>query len=246
MIVIPAIDLKDNQVVRLFQGDYEKTKIYGKDPIGYAKLFESLGAKRIHVVDLDGAREGKPIHRDLIIRIAKSVNIPVQVGGGIREKIHVEDYIKNGISQVIIGTKAIESFDWLKEICSTYPHKVIVSVDVKGNKVAFSGWLKVSELDYLEFIKKLNTLKLFAIIITLIERDGTRSGVETERLIEALKVSEHFIILAGGVSNLEDIQKLKKLNFSNFLGVITGKAIYEGSLDLKKAIYLAEHGHNTS
>lgn len=244
MIIIPAIDLKENQVVRLFQGDYAKVKVYGKDPISYAKLFESLGAKRIHVVDLEGAKEGKPIHKDLILKLAKSVSVPVQVGGGIREREHLEVYIKNGISQVIIGTKAIESLDWLKEICLIYPNKVIVSVDVRGDKVALSGWLKLSQVNYLEFIEKLNELTLFAIIVTLIERDGTQAGVETSRLREALKVSKHPLILAGGVSTIEDIKRLKEIDESNFLGVITGRAIYEGTLDLREAIQLTEDGSN--
>lgn len=244
MIIIPAIDLKENQVVRLFQGNYDKVKVYGRDPIGYAKLFESLGAKRIHIVDLDGAKEGKPIHKDLIIRLVKSISVPVQVGGGIREKDHLEAYVKNGISQVIIGTKAIESFDWLKEICLFYPYKIIVSVDVKGDKVALSGWLKLSQVNYLEFIERLNDLTLFAIIVTLIERDGTQVGVETNRLREALKVSKHPLILAGGVSTVEDIKKLKEIDAPNFLGVITGRAIYEGTLDLREAIKLTEDGSN--
>ncbi|PMP94954.1 MAG: 1-(5-phosphoribosyl)-5-((5-phosphoribosylamino)methylideneamino)imidazole-4-carboxamide isomerase, partial [Thermodesulfobacterium geofontis] len=155
MLVIPAIDLKNNKVVRLFQGNYEQIKVYGDNPKDYALFFEKEGAKRIHIVDLDGAKEGKPVHKDLITEIAKSLKISVQVGGGIRDEETVCFYLKNGISQVILGTKAIESFNWLKELTKKYPYKIIVSVDVKGEKVAISGWLKVSEIDYLEFLKKL-------------------------------------------------------------------------------------------
>ncbi|PMP68063.1 MAG: 1-(5-phosphoribosyl)-5-[(5-phosphoribosylamino)methylideneamino]imidazole-4-carboxamide isomerase [Thermodesulfobacterium geofontis] len=239
MLVIPAIDLKNNKVVRLFQGNYEQIKVYGDNPKDYALFFEKEGAKRIHIVDLDGAKEGKPVHKDLITEIAKSLKISVQVGGGIRDEETVCFYLKNGISQVILGTKAIESFNWLKELTKKYPYKIIVSVDVKGEKVAISGWLKVSEIDYLEFLKKLNELKLFSVILTLIERDGTQRGVELERLEKALKVSLNPIIIAGGISTIEDIKKLKNFEKKGLLGVIIGRAIYEGSLDLKETLKIA-------
>jgi len=239
VLVIPAIDLKNNKVVRLFQGNYEQIKVYGDNPKDYALFFEKEGAKRIHIVDLDGAKEGKPVHKDLITEIAKSLKISVQVGGGIRDEETVCFYLKNGISQVILGTKAIESFNWLKELTKKYPYKIIVSVDVKGEKVAISGWLKVSEIDYLEFLKKLNELKLFSVILTLIERDGTQRGVELERLEKALKVSLNPIIIAGGISTIEDIKKLKNFEKKGLLGVIIGRAIYEGSLDLKETLKIA-------
>lgn len=240
MLVIPAIDLRNNKVVRLFQGNYEQTKVYSDNPKDYALFFERNGAKRIHIVDLDGAKEGKPVHKDLIIEIANSIKIPVQVGGGIRDEETVSFYLENGISQVILGTKAIESFNWLKNLTEKYPYKIIVSVDVKGDKVAISGWLKISEINYLEFLKKLNELKLFAVILTLIERDGTQQGVELERLERALKVSSHPIIIAGGISTVEDIKKLKNFEKKGLLGAITGRAIYEGSLDLKEALKIAD------
>lgn len=240
MLFIPAIDLREGKVVRLFQGDYEKTKVYGEDPLSYALFFEKEGAKRLHLVDLDGAKEGKPCHKELIKEIAQRVSIPVQVGGGIRDLETIEDYLKNGISQVIIGTKALESKEFLKKITQIFPEKIIVSVDVKGDKVALSGWLKVSEINYLDFLKELNQYSLFAVILTLIERDGTGSGVELERLKEALKVSRHSLILAGGVSTLEDIKKLKTLERDGLFGVISGRALYEGTLNLKEALKVAE------
>uniref|UniRef100_A0A7V4JQ55 1-(5-phosphoribosyl)-5-[(5-phosphoribosylamino)methylideneamino] imidazole-4-carboxamide isomerase n=1 Tax=Thermodesulfobacterium geofontis TaxID=1295609 RepID=A0A7V4JQ55_9BACT len=240
MLIIPAIDLRNHKVVRLFQGKYDKVKVYGEDPKKYALFFERQGAKRIHMVDLDGAKEGKPIHKNLIIETAKILNIPVQVGGGIRDENTIYFYLKNGISQVILGTKAILSFNWLKEITEKYPYKIIVSVDVKGDKVAISGWLKVSEIDYLEFLKNLNELKLFAIILTLIERDGTQQGVEFERLEKALNISTHPLIIAGGISTIEDIKNLKNLEKKGLLGAIIGRALYEGSLDLKEALNIAD------
>ncbi len=240
MLVIPAIDLRDNKVVRLFQGKYEETKVYGDNPKEYAIFFEKKGAQRLHIVDLDGAKEGKPIHKKLIVDIAKSLKIPVQVGGGIREEETIKFYLQNGISQVILGTKALESLEWLKEITEKYPYKIIVSVDVKGEKVAVSGWLRVSEVNYLEFLKKLNDIKLFAVILTLIERDGTQKGIEVERLEKALKITEHPVIIAGGVSTIEDIKKLKSFEAKGLLGAITGRAIYEGSLDLESALKIAD------
>jgi len=240
MLVIPAIDLRNHKVVRLFQGDYEKTKVYGEDPEEYARFFKQEGAKRLHIVDLDGAKEGYPVHQDLIIKITQNLDIPVQVGGGIRTEEHVETYLKKGVSQVILGTKAVSSLDWLKSLCSKHPKKIIVSVDVRGDKVAIAGWIKTSDIDYLEFIQSLNGLDLFAIILTLIERDGTQKGVETERLEKALQVSAHPIILAGGVSTLEDIKKLKAYEKKGLIGVITGRALYEGTLNLKEALQIAQ------
>jgi len=240
VLIIPAIDLKNYKVVRLFQGKYDQVKVYGGDPKKYALFFEKQGAKRIHIVDLDGAKEGKPIHKDLIVEIAKILHVPVQVGGGIRDEDTICFYLKNGISQVILGTKAILSFDWLKEITEKYPYQIIVSIDVKGNKVAISGWLEVSEIDYLEFFKKLNDLKLFAIILTLIERDGTQQGLELERLEKALDISTHPLIIAGGISTIEDIKNLKNLEKKGLFGAIIGRALYEGSLDLKDALKIAD------
>jgi len=241
MLFIPAIDLRGGKVVRLFQGDYEKTKVYGEDPLSYALFFEKEGAKRLHIVDLDGAKEGAPIHKELIKQIVQKVSIPVQVGGGIRSLETIEEYLNNGVSQVILGTKALESKEFLKEITQRFPGRIIVSVDVKGDKVAISGWLKVSEIAYLDFLKELEDLFLFAVILTLIERDGTGAGVELERLKEALKVSRHPLILAGGVSTLEDIKRLKSLEREGLYGVISGRALYEGTLNLKEALSVAEN-----
>lgn len=239
MLIIPAIDLRNNKVVRLFQGKYDQTKVYGDDPKEYALFFQKQGAKRLHIVDLDGAKEGKPIHKNLIIEIVKSINIPVQTGGGIRDEETINFYLKNGISQVILGTKALESLEWLKEITEKFPYKIIVSVDVRGDKVAVSGWLKTSQVHYLDFLKRLNDLKLFSIILTLIERDGTQQGIELERLKNALQVSSHPIIIAGGISTIEDIKKLKVFEKEGLLGAISGRALYEGSLNLKEALKVA-------
>jgi phosphoribosylformimino-5-aminoimidazole carboxamide ribotide isomerase len=240
MLIIPAIDLRNNKVVRLFQGRYDQTKVYGEDPKEYALFFQKKGARRLHIVDLDGAKEGRAVHRELIVDIAKSIDIPVQVGGGIRDEETIDFYLKYGISQVILGTKALESLDWLKHITEKYPDKIIVSVDVKGENVAISGWIKVSEVNYLDFLKELNDIKLFAIILTLIERDGTQRGIETERLEKALNVSSHPIIIAGGVSTIEDVKKLKPFEKKGLLGAITGRALYEGSLDLEEALKIAD------
>ncbi len=238
MLIIPAIDLKNNKVVRLFQGKYDQVKIYASDPIKYAIFFEREGAKRLHIVDLDGAKEGIPIHKEIIIKIAKNVNIPVQVGGGIRNEESINFYLSQGISQVIIGTKAVESLDWLKEVTKKFPSQIIVSVDIKGEKVSLAGWQEISKLSYLDFLEKLNEIKLFAVILTLIERDGTQQGLERNRLEKALKVSKHPIIIAGGIYNLEDIKTLIQYKNQGLMGAIVGKALYEGSLNLKTALRL--------
>jgi len=240
MILIPAIDLKGGKVVRLFQGDFSKEKVYGDDPITYAKHFENVGAKRVHIVDLDGAREGRPVYKDLILEIAREIKVPIQVGGGIRTEEYILSYLEGGVSQVIIGTKAIEDWSFLERICSKIPERIIVSVDVKGEFVAASGWLEVSSIRYLNFIERLNTLPLFAVILTMIERDGTQSGIDLERLNKALEVSRHPLILAGGVASLNDLVQLKPLRKKGLFGVISGRAIYEGSLDLETALRYLE------
>jgi len=240
MILIPAIDLKGGKVVRLFQGDFSKEKVYGDDPLTYAKHFEKVGAKRLHIVDLDGAKDGKPVHKDLILSLVKEISIPVQVGGGIRTEEDVSSYLERGVSQVILGTKAVEDLSFLERICDRFPQRVIVSVDVKGEFVAISGWLEVSSVRYLDFIKRLNDFPLFALILTLIERDGTQAGIDPERLTKALEVSRHPLILAGGVATIEDLKLLKPLSQKGLFGAISGRAIYEGTLDLEAALRYLE------
>ena len=240
MILIPAIDLKGGKVVRLFQGDFSKEKVYGDDPLTYAKHFEKVGAKRIHIVDLDGAKEGRPVHKDLILSLVKEICIPVQVGGGLRTEEDVSSYLEGGVSQVILSTKAVEDLSFLERFCDRFPQRVIVSVDVKGEFVAISGWLEVSSVRYLDFIKRLNDLPLFAIILTLIERDGTQAGIDLERLTKALEVSRHPLILAGGVATIEDLKLLKPLSQKGLFGAISGRAIYEGTLDLEAALRYLE------
>lgn len=236
MWLIPAIDLKENQVVRLFQGDYSKVTVYGKNPLEYALFFEREGAQRIHLVDLEGAKKGVPCHKEVIVQIAKTLKIPVQVGGGIRTDEVIKFYLSSGVSQVIIGTKAIEDLNWLKHITKLYPKKIIVSVDVRGEKVATTGWLKTSEIFYLDLIKVLNEYEIFAVILTLIERDGTQKGVEVDRLERALEVSQNPVILAGGISKIEDLLKLKTYENEGLKGIIVGRALYEGTLDLKSVL----------
>ena len=240
MILIPAIDLKGGKVVRLFQGDFSKEKVYGDDPLAYAKHFAKVGAKRLHIVDLDGAKEGRPVHKELILSLVKEICIPIQVGGGIRTEEDVFSYLEGGVSQIILGTKAVEDLSFLERLCDRFPQRVIVSVDVKGEFVAISGWLEVSSVRYLDLIKKLNDLPLFAIILTLIERDGTQAGIDLERLTKALEVSRHPLIIAGGVATIEDLKLLKPLSQKGLFGAISGRAIYEGTLDLETALRYLE------
>ncbi|MFN3407002.1 MAG: 1-(5-phosphoribosyl)-5-[(5-phosphoribosylamino)methylideneamino]imidazole-4-carboxamide isomerase [Caldimicrobium sp.] len=236
MLFIPAIDLRSGKVVRLFQGDYAKTKVYGENPKEYALFFEKQGAKRLHIVDLDGAKEGYPVHKELIKEIVSSLSIPVQVGGGIRTYEDIEEYLASGVSQVILGTKALKSQEFLREVSEAFPGKIIVSVDIKGEYVAISGWLQTSQINYLDFLKELNSYDLFAIILTNIERDGTGKGVDLLPLRSALEITKHPIILAGGVSTKEDLVKLKTLEKEGLFGVISGRALYEGTLDIKEAL----------
>ena len=231
MTIYPAIDIKDGKCVRLYKGDYNKITVYNDNPLEVAKEFESLGAKFIHLVDLDGARDGESINKNIIFEIAKSVNIPVQTGGGIRDLKTVKEYIENGINRVILGTAAINDPEFLIEAIKTYKEKIVVGIDAKDGYAAYSGWEKLSGKRAVEFAKEVEKIGGKTIIYTDIATDGTLKGPSlssTKELIDAVNID---IIASGGVSSYEDLVEIKKINAE---GVIVGRAIYEGKIDLKR------------
>ena len=235
MLVIPAIDLKDGQVVRLYQGDYEQKKIYSYQPEEVAKEFENLGAKYIHIVDLDGAKIGKNMNLEAIKRIRQNVNIPIELGGGIRDKGTVELYLeKLKIDRVILGTVALNNPEFLKEMLQKYgPEKIVVGVDIKEGKISTSGWLDTSKVYYLDFIQELEQIGVKYIIVTDISKDGTLQGPNYE-IYQTIKENSNIqFVVSGGVKDLQDIRKVSRLDY---YGCIVGKAYYEGKMDLKKAI----------
>ncbi len=238
MIVIPAIDLKEGKVVRLLRGKVSDMTVYSEDPIAVAKKWEAAGAEILHVVDLDGAIDGVSRNFDLITKIAASVKIPVQLGGGIRNKYDVARYLTSGVSRVIVGTKAVQNISFLKEIVAEWHGQIIVSADCHNGLVALHGWTEVSTLKAVDFAKEIASIGVKCLVYTDISRDGTLGGPNLEGLKEILNNVTISVIASGGVSSLEDIKDLLKLESQGLWGVITGKAIYEGKLDLAQAIKL--------
>jgi phosphoribosylformimino-5-aminoimidazole carboxamide ribotide isomerase len=242
MLIIPAIDLKDGKCVRLKQGLMEESTIFSENPGEVAKQWTDLGARRLHLVDLNGAFAGKPVNESAIKAIVKEVDgtIPIQLGGGIRNLDTVEKYLNNGVDYIIIGTAAVKNPGFLHEACYAFPGQIIVGLDAKEGKVAIDGWAKLTGHNVIELAKKFEGYGVEAIIYTDIGRDGMLNGLNieaTEKLAEALTIP---VIASGGVTNLEDIKNLCSIAYSGVSGAITGRAIYEGTLDFKAAQTLAD------
>jgi len=237
MIVIPAIDIIGGKVVRLFQGKYDKKTHYSDDPASVAEKWEEQGAEWIHVVDLDGAKEGKPRNADVIGDICKAVKVRVQSGGGLRDLDSVRQMINKGVSRVILGTRAYKDSGFIKELVQEFGGKISVSIDAIGKGVVAAGWGDNVPKTANEVAKEMIECGVSTLIFTNIMQDGTLNGVEKEWVKDMMDVAgEAKVIIAGGVSTLDDIKMLAELNKKNLYGVITGKAIYEGTLDLKEAI----------
>lgn len=238
MYIIPAIDLKDGQCVRLQQGRKEAVTVYSGDPYATAKKWESCGAKILHVVDLDGAFSGKQRNFEKILEIRKAVKMMIEVGGGIRDITTADRLISSGIDRIILGTSALEDTSFLIEACSKFPGKILVGIDAKDGKVAVRGWEEVSEIDAREFAQRIETIGVSGIIYTDISRDGMLTGPNITALQEMVNTVKIPVIASGGIAALDDIKNLMKIK--NLWGAITGKAIYAGSLDLRAAIKLSE------
>jgi len=238
MLIIPAIDLKDGQCVRLLQGRKDAVTVYSADPASTAKKWESMGAKVLHVVDLDGAFTGSQQNYSRILEIRKAVNMMMEVGGGIRDISTVDNLISAGIDRVIIGTSAIEDANFLTDACKKFPGKVLVGIDAKDGKVAVKGWEEVSSVEARELAKRVEMIGVSGIIYTDISRDGMLTGPNLPALEEMVRTVNIPVIASGGIANIGDIRNLMKVK--NVWGAITGKAIYSGSLDLKEAIELVK------
>jgi len=239
MIIIPAIDLKDGKCVRLSQGRMDQETIYSENPIEMAKHWESKGAERLHVVDLNGAVKGKPFHRALIEEMVRSLHIPVEIGGGIRDLTTIEDYIHSGAEWVILGTAALRNRHLLTEACHRFPGKVILGIDAKGGKVAVEGWKEVASMEAIDLARQFEGIGLSSIIFTDIERDGMSTGLNFESTRNLSRSTSIPVIASGGVSRIEDIEHLLALEPDGVVGVVVGRALYTGSLDLEEAIRIA-------
>jgi len=243
MIVIPAIDIVNKRVVRLTQGDFSRETVYSDNPIEIARKWQAQGAEVIHIVDLDGARCGEPRNLDVVGKIIEAVDIPVQLGGGLRTKSDIDRALSEGVNKIIIGTKAATDINFIKDLLAKYGEKIIVSIDAIGMDVMASGWGQEIPTTAVDLASEISGIGVSAIIFSNIKYDGTLEGVKKYWVEDmAQSVGDAKVIIAGGVSSVDDIIMLKEISRykKNLYGVITGKAIYEGKLNLADAIKTAK------
>ena len=240
MIIFPAIDLRGGKCVRLIQGDFDKETVYSDDPPKTALKWQSQGAKFLHVVDLDGAKAGSPQNLSAIIKILDAVNIPIEVGGGIRTLDDAEKLLSLGVRRVILGSVAVENISLVTTAVEKFGDRIVVGIDARGGFVAVHGWKDSSKVTVGELAKKIVAAGVKTIIYTDIARDGMLSGVNAATFANLAKFSGAQIVASGGVGSLEDIRALKAREADGIAGVIVGKAIYTGALDLKSAVEVAE------
>ena len=244
MLIIPAIDLKEGKCVRLEQGLMDKATVYSDDPATTAKHWESQGAEILHVVDLNGAFAGIPKNLEAIKAIRSAVRMPIEVGGGIRDIATIETLVSIGIDRIILGTAAIENPDFVRDACKRFPGRIIVGIDAKDGLVAIKGWAEVTKVKAVELAQKMQDYGVIAIIYTDIRRDGMLSGPNIEATQALAKALHIPVIASGGVHTMKDIENLLTVRYSGVTGVITGKAIYSGSLDLREAILFIKMNDN--
>ena len=233
MKIFPAIDIKGGKCVRLLKGDFANLTQYKRSPLDQANVFASFGFKYLHLIDLDGALEGKLVNQNIIQNIAKINNIKIQVGGGVRSLEQIDHLLNLGVDKVILGTKAIEDLNFLKNTCKKFKGKIVLAIDVRNGFIALSGWKKQTDILASDFIKKVDGLDISRIIYTDISRDGTKSGPNIEGTIKFLNLTEIPIVVSGGVSSLQDVINIKEKKSEKIEGEIVGKAIYDESINLK-------------
>ncbi|MBL9036049.1 MAG: 1-(5-phosphoribosyl)-5-[(5-phosphoribosylamino)methylideneamino]imidazole-4-carboxamide isomerase [Rhodospirillaceae bacterium] len=242
MILFPAIDLKDGQCVRLVKGDMAQATVFNTDPADQARRFAAAGAEWLHLVDLNGAFAGRPVNADAVSAILGAVDIPVQLGGGIRDLARIEDWLTQGVERVILGTVALKNPALVAEACRKFPGRVVVGIDAKGGMVAVEGWAETSDVTALELAQKFEDVGVSAIVYTDIDRDGLLQGVNVASTAALAREISIPVIASGGVSSLADIDALVKIAPSTraggggIEGVISGRAIYDGRLDLTAAL----------
>jgi phosphoribosylformimino-5-aminoimidazole carboxamide ribotide isomerase len=241
MLVIPAIDLKDGQCVRLKQGRMEEDTVFSHDPLATAERWIQAGARRLHIVDLNGAFAGKPVNAKVIHQIVETFpDIPIQVGGGIRDEETIQTYLEAGVEYVIIGTKAVQSLHFVADACLEFPGHIIVGLDARDGKVASEGWSKLSHHNALDLAQRFEENGVEAIVFTDISRDGMLQGINIESTVELARAIGIPVIASGGITSLKDIKALCEVADEGIIGAITGRAIYEGSLDFAQAQELAK------
>lgn len=241
MLLIPAIDLKDGKCVRLRQGRMDDATIFSDDPVAMAARWVEAGARRLHLVDLNGAFEGKPVNREVVHAIAEAFpELPIQIGGGIRDEETVQSYLDAGVEYVIIGTKAVNVPHFVNDLCLEFPGHIIVGLDAKDGKVAIDGWSKLSKHDVIDMARHFEEDGVSAIVYTDIGRDGMMTGVNVEATLKLARAVNIPIIASGGITNLDDVRALCAVADEGIAAAITGRAIYEGTLDFAEGQRLAD------
>ena len=245
MLIIPAIDIKGGKCVRLIQGEREKETIYSDDPCFMAQKWVNMGAELLHLVDLDGALEGRPVNFDIIKQIVSSIKIPVELGGGIRTLNAIEDYLSIGVNRVILGTVALENYGMVKEACRISPNRIILGLDAKDGYVAVKGWTQVVRKRARDLAKEFEGFGVRAIIYTDIKRDGMMTGPNIQGVKELVLTTKIPLIVSGGISCLKDIEDITNLKEGYIEGMIIGKALYEKTINFREAQKLVKGKRNT-
>ena len=239
MIILPAIDIKSGKCVRLFKGDFSKTTEYNKSPVDQAAEFTNFGFKNIHVIDLDGALEGKLVNKSIIKDIIKNNNVKIQVGGGIRSLESIKEWFDIGVDKIVIGTMAVENIEFLKKACNEYKNKIALALDARKGFIALSGWKNQTKISALNFAKKIESFGVSRIIYTDIDKDGTKMGPNINESIGFAEKINIPLVISGGISSISDVLNIQKMKSKNIEGIIIGKAIYDKSINLKELSEIA-------
>jgi phosphoribosylformimino-5-aminoimidazole carboxamide ribotide isomerase len=234
MKIFPAIDIKDKRCVRLLKGNFDNQTTYEQSPFDQASKYKDVGLLNLHMVDLDGALTGELINLEIIKNIIKKLNISIEIGGGIRSMDKIQAYIDIGVDKVILGSAAIKDPNFLRQACETFKNKIALGLDAKKGKLSVSGWKETTDQTAEDYLRNVNKHGFSRVIYTDIDRDGTKTGPNLEETINISKISSSPVVVSGGISSIEDIKRIKKLNALNIEGVIVGKAIYDGDIDLNE------------
>ena len=234
MKIFPAIDIKDQKCVRLIKGDFDNKTEYETSPINQAKKYKDHGFKNLHIVDLDGALTGNTVNLDIIQEIVNKFDLKIEVGGGIRSLDSIKKYVDSGVEKVILGSAAIKNKDFLKQACAKFKNKIALGLDAKDGNLSVSGWKENLNVKTLDFLQEVNDFGISRLIYTDINKDGTKSSPNFNETIKIAEISKCSVIISGGVSSIIDIKKAKELNNKNIEGIIVGKAIYDGDINLEE------------
>ncbi|WP_343564367.1 1-(5-phosphoribosyl)-5-[(5-phosphoribosylamino)methylideneamino]imidazole-4-carboxamide isomerase [Kiloniella sp. b19] len=240
MIVFPAIDLKDGQAVRLRKGEMDSATVFNDSPAAQARSFEEQGFRWLHIVDLNGAFEGKPVNRSAVEGILSSISMPTQLGGGIRDIATIEQWLEAGITRVILGTIAVKNPDLVREACRLFPGKIVVGIDARGGMVATEGWAESSDVSAVDLARKFEDAGVASIVYTDIDRDGMLQGCNVDSTADLARAISIPVVASGGVASIEDIKALKAVEAAGIEGVICGRSLYDGRIDPAEAVAVAD------